>query len=314
MKKILRRESNAPRARQRHPQEDESVAKAPEFSYRALRLEGEANTGRRVDRQDRKLPVLRSGRFWLQRSGLIVLLIAIVISVANVLQLSTTAQIMPVDTSEADSPLFDKTAYQAEADQVLAESIWNRNKITVDTGKVSQRLLAQFPDLTSVSVTIPLLTHHPIIYIEPAQPVLVMQSATSGSFILDATGKAVLQNSTTTQIKDSAALPVVTDLSGLPLALGRDVLPATSVSFIQTVVAQLAAKHYMVASMTLPPAASELDVKLAGQAYIIKFNLENNDPRQQVGTFLATITELESQHITPAQYIDVRVDGRAFYQ
>jgi hypothetical protein len=92
------------------------------------------------------------------------------------------------------------------------------------------------------------------------------------------------------------------------------VLPANSVTFVQTLVAQLSSKHYTIASMTLPPAASELDVKLVGQAYSIKFNFENNDPRQQVGTFLATIAQLQKQNITPSQYVDVRVDGRAYYQ
>jgi hypothetical protein len=66
--------------------------------------------------------------------------------------------------------------------------------------------------------------------------------------------------------------------------------------------------------MTLPPAASELDVQIVDQPYFIKFNLENDDPRQQVGTYIATQAYLTSQHITPAHYIDVRVDGRAYYE
>jgi hypothetical protein len=69
-----------------------------------------------------------------------------------------------------------------------------------------------------------------------------------------------------------------------------------------------------VGSMILPAGTSELDVHLAGQPYFVKFNLNNNDPRQQAGTFLAAIANLQKNHITPAQYIDVRVDGRAYYQ
>ena len=76
----------------------------------------------------------------------------------------------------------------------------------------------------------------------------------------------------------------------------------------------MAAKHITITSMTLPPAADELDVHLTGVNYYIKFNLANDDARQQVGTFLATQAQLKSQGITPGQYIDVRVDGRAYYQ
>jgi hypothetical protein len=237
-----------------------------------------------------------------------------VASGVNILNLSTTAQILPVTSNSSSTLIFNKAAYQAAADHLLSASIWNHNKITVDTANISRQLLAQFPDLASVSVTIPLLTHHPLIYIEPAQPAVIIKSAGSGSFVLNENGKAVLANTPNPIVTGQVALPVVTDLSGLKLAIGYQVLPANTVSFIQTVDAQLLAKKYTVASMTLPPAASELDVSLAGKPYSIKFNLENNDPRRQVGTFLATVAELQSQNITPAQYIDVRVDGRAYYQ
>ena len=65
--------------------------------------------------------------------------------------------------------------------------------------------------------------------------------------------------------------------------------------------------------MTLPPAASELDVKIAGKPYFVKFNLQADDARRQAGTFLATQAQLQRKGITPAQYIDVRVEGRAYY-
>jgi hypothetical protein len=91
-------------------------------------------------------------------------------------------------------------------------------------------------------------------------------------------------------------------------------LPAASVGFIQTVIAQLAAKQFVVSGMTLPAAASELDAQLAGQPYFVKFNLESDNPRGEVGTFLATIAQLRRQNIVPAKYVDVRVDGRAYYQ
>jgi hypothetical protein len=64
----------------------------------------------------------------------------------------------------------------------------------------------------------------------------------------------------------------------------------------------------------LPPAASELDVQLNGRPYFVKFNLQSNNPRGEAGTFLATIAQLSRQNIVPGHYVDVRVDGRAYYQ
>ena len=66
--------------------------------------------------------------------------------------------------------------------------------------------------------------------------------------------------------------------------------------------------------MVLPVGTSELDVKLTNQPYTVKFNLESGTARQQAGTFLATQAKLQSQNVTPGQYVDVRVGGRAYYK
>jgi hypothetical protein len=313
--KLRRRKPDTSRLRQRHLIPDENLQKPSGYSYRARRSDEEINVGRRAERKSLLSPKLYSTRFWLQRSGLIVLLIAILASAINILNLSPTATIMPVISKNSTGLVFNRAAYAAAADRLLAGSLWNHNKVTIDTGQITRQLLAQFPELASVSVTVPLLTHHPIIYIEPAQAALIIKSSSaSNSFVLNANGRALVTATTNPLVPGQQALPVVTDLSGLKLVLGHQILSANTVSFVQTIVAQLTAKGYMVSSMTLPPAASELDVTLTGKAYKIKFNLESNDPRQQVGTYLAMITQLQSQGITPAQYVDVRVDGRAFYQ
>jgi hypothetical protein len=194
----------------------------------------------------------------------------------------------------------------------LRGSLWNHDKLTINTGEISRQLLKQFPQLASVGVTIPLVAHRPIIYIQSDQAVIFLTNS-SGAFAIDSSGKVVLVTNTP-YILGLPGLPVVSDQSGLNLQLSHQVLPATSVNFIETVVGQLAAKHFTISSMTLPAAASELDVQISGQPYIAKFNLENNDPRQQAGTLLATIAQLQKQNITPSKYIDVRVDGRAYYQ
>ncbi len=307
----LRRSSG--RQRLRH-QADGSGSAASPFSYRAQRSETELNTGRVPQRATIKSPSgPKTGHFWLQRFGLIILQsAAVIVSVINVLTLSTNARIVSLSATQSGNLLINQAQYQAAANQLLRSSIWNHDKITINTGEINRQLLKQFPQLASVSVTIPLVAHRPIIYIQSDQAVIFLTNA-SGAFALDSSGKVVLETNTA-YILGLPGLPVVADQSGLKLQLGHQVLAATSVSFIQTVVAQLAAKHLTVSALTLPAAASELDLQITGQPYIAKFNLENNDPRQQVGTLLATIAQLQKQNITPAKYIDVRIDGRAYYQ
>jgi hypothetical protein len=230
------------------------------------------------------------------------------------LSLSTAAKVLPLTTVSSRSLLRPTAVYETAASRQLASSIWNRNKITIDTAKLNQQLLSQFPELSSVSVTIPLLAHRPLVYVQPAQPALVLVTGNgNGSFVIDTTGKALLR-AASPAVLGQANLPLVNDQSGLSIQPNRQVLAATSVSFIQTVLAQLTAKQIAVSGLTLPAAASELDAQIAGQPYFVKFNLQSDNPRGEAGTFLATIAQLHRQNITPAQYVDVRVDGRAYYK
>jgi cell division septal protein FtsQ len=291
----------------------DDLAKAPStFSYRSSRSDQERDTGRQAQREPAKPSSNRLGHFWLQRFGLVVLLLALIASAANVLTLSTSAKVVPLVTTGSRPFLQAIQIYEAAVSQQLKGSIWNHNKITVDTSGLSRQLLNRFPELNSVSVTVPLLAHRLLVYVQPAQPALVLVTS-NGSFVIDTTGKALVSGGSPA-VLNQPQLPLLTDQSGLRLQPNHQALPAASVSFVQTVLAQLAARQFAVSSMTLPAAASELDVQLAGQPYFVKFNLESNNPRGEAGTFLATIAQLRRQNTVPAKYIDVRVDGRAYYQ
>lgn len=278
---------------------------------------------RQIVETERSAPAYRSSRqsearnvttLWVQlarRSGVLILGLAIIISVINLLSVSPHAKITPLTSSAASSSLLRNQAeYQAAADKLLASSLWNRNKITIDTTKVSNQLVAQFPELTSASITLPLFAHRPIVYVQPAQAALVV-AADNGAFVIEQNGKALMPSA---NLPTAHNLPQIVDQSGLQIKTGRQVLTSDDVGFVQTVITELSAKHVEVSSMVLPATARELDVYVAGQPYFVKFNLANNDARQQAGTYLAAAAELQRQHATPAHYVDVRVDGRAYYQ
>ena len=308
--KLPGKKTKASGRRQRVVQD--SQPNSPMFVSRTRRTEDSANTGRFEAREKPRLGAAGPIRYWLQRLGLIVLLAAVLASVANIVTLSGTARVEVLNTQGGANFLHDQASYQAAADKLLAASVWNRNKITIDTGTISHDMTRQFPELAAVSVTLPLFAHHAIVYLEPAEPALVLNSG-SGSYVLDTTGKA-LETSVKLDAATQKQLPVVTDQSGLQVAPGQQVISSSDASFIRTVQAQLAAKQIGISGMTLPAAASELDVQLVGQPYFVKFNLQTDDSRHQAGAFLATRAQLQKQGVTPAHYIDVRVPGRAYYQ
>ena len=292
----------------------DGLAPPSALMYRARRSEAARQVGRQtpgeaVAERSRQ----RTAHSWLQRFGLIILLAAIVASVVNILTLSTDAKVIPLTEAGNHALLRPAAAYQQAADRQLGSSIWNRNKITVDTNKVSRQLLNQFPELAGVSVTVPLLAHRPLVYIEAAQPALILVSGSGTSYVIDTAGKALLAAASPAALRQPG-LPLVNDQTGLSVRLNRQALSVNNVDFINTVVVELAAKQFTVSSMTLPAATSELDVHLNGQPYFVKFNLQSANPRGEAGAFLATIAQLQRQHVTPSQYVDVRVDGRAYYK
>lgn len=308
---IFRRSKSTSVGRRRLQARDLVKPKTKKFLYRSKRADVELNVGRSVAREQTNKS--KSGwAFVLQRIGLLVLLIAILASAVNSLSLSTNPKVLPLDGDKAGAFLHDTVVYENYATHLLSDSVWNRNKITVNTADVSRKLVEKYPELASASVTVPLLAHRPIIYIQPAKPTIIML-AKNGSFVVANTGKALLGADNSSAL-DKYSLPKLNDSTGLKLAVGKQALTTADVNFIQTVITELGSKGFKVASMNLPVAANELDVQLVGQPYLVKFNLASSTARQQAGTFLSMIGYLQKQNVTPGKYVDVRVNGRAYYQ
>jgi len=310
--KFSRKKSKQPQGRNRLRSSGQTVPGA--FSYYGQGRQHEAARQKLEREPGRALAPKRPGfaKLLTERIGLLILIVAIVAGVINSLSLSASAHVVLL----GDSKIFlhDTSTYEAAAGNILGGSIWNRNKLTINTDSIAGQLRQHFPELSQVSITLPLIAHRPIVYLQASQPVLILNTA-SGGYVIGQNGVALLP---TTQLEPGSTLklPVATDQAGLKVKTGQQALASGDVAFIQMVLAQLKAADIGIAGLSLPPAASELDVHLTGLPYFVKFNMHDStdDARQQAGTFLAVQQHLKSQNITPGQYIDVRVNGRAYYQ
>jgi hypothetical protein len=286
----------------------------PSYSYHTQRAERTDATGRQQPSLAQKRSRLLTVRYWTRRSGLLLAVVVALVCLVTILGLSSNPRIVLLDSGGSNRAFHDSATYQAAAASQLGGSLWNKNKITADTGAAATALKAQFPELQSVTITLPLMGHRPIYYLQAAHPAFVLQSV-NGMYVLDTRGKALL-----TRDSASAAsidtLPVLTDQTGLHAQLGKQAISSQNATFIQDVIAMLKQRQVAVESLVLPAnAAQELDVHIVGKPYVVKFNMqEAASVRQQVGTYLATANRLAGQSVTPAQYIDVRVLGRAYYQ
>jgi hypothetical protein len=283
------------------------------FSYYASRSANETNLGRT---NQEEVPKRRSSAYLRFMDRLPMLGIAILVFVVVLSQLVLTTHpklVILSSTSNSDLFLQSTSVYQNAADKLFSQSLGNQNKLTVDAGGISDKLKSMFPELSDVSVTLPIVGNQPTVYLQPSEPTFILE-ANNSSYVIDSTGRA-LAYAQNMPAQNRASLPSVVDQSGLRAQVGNQVLPSTSVSFIQTVMTQLKAQHISVSKIVLPSASFEVDIYISGKPYFVKFNMQDaNGALQQAGAYVAVAQSLAGKNITPSQYIDVRIDGRAYYK
>lgn len=280
------------------------------YSYYASRTRAEAPLGREP------LPPAVAARqwrsHWLRNVPAAAAIAMIGVSVLYCLSLQTTPKIIQIKAEGSPELVRDSAIYQEAAQRVLRQSLLNRSKLGVDTAGLNRALKAEFPELSEVNVTIPLISRRPVISLSLAEPALVISGQSGGAYVLDENGRVILPASEIEHF-NSLDLPVVSDQSGLKIELGKIVLTRSDVAFIKELYGQLRAKNLNVELLSLPAVASELHMRLSGAGYFVKFNLAA-EARQQAGTFIAVKERLEAERRIPAEYVDVRVDEKAYYR
>ncbi|MBI1856705.1 hypothetical protein HY003_03265 [Candidatus Saccharibacteria bacterium] len=287
----------------RKPVEGQS---ASAFTYYASRSRTEVPTGRQVGQSINP----KKHQWWHHLPTFLAALIMIVCA-GYVLTLNTSPRVVLFSDADGRYLLRSLNTYQKATNQIIKKSIFNRTKLTINTNRLAKELKNQFPELGEVSVTIPLTARRLVLEIEPTRPALNLNTK-NGVFVIDQTGRAVIGLMDVPK-KSNLSVQTVNDDSGLKIEVGDVALSAKTVRFIQEVAVQLQDKKLTVSSMTLPVIANELHVRIGTQPYFIKFNLEA-PPRGQAGTYLAVKQRLEADGIIPAEYIDVRIEERAYYR
>ena len=199
----------------------------------------------------------------------------------------------------------EKAIYKKQVDTLLKKSLLNRTKITVNSKGIAKQLQAAHPELREVLLVPPVIGSSPIVTITLSRPAAKLNVA-GHTYSIDQNGFIVASDS------DSAQLPLIVDESGTLPRLGEQFLPGTTVTSVLQVEHQLTAAGLGVKGYTLPAANPyELVVRLNNKGYAIRLNLKA-DILQQCGAVAATIRHLGTTE--PKEYLDMRVQGRAYYK
>lgn len=284
--------------------------RATVFSYHANRAPRSSDSPRDIQQQDKPLRQTPA-RNWSKIATYVISAVGMLIILVLSLQLQPNVIIKTTGDSSAQIFLRDQEAYTEVANEVLRSAL-NRNKLTVDTEALAARMTVAFPELETVSVSLPFFGNRPTVYVQPSQPTLVLSTRNNGLYVLDDAGRALIAGNQVPSL-DTLRLPVVTDESGLSIETSKIALPRATVAFIKEVSYQLKQKDIMVNSLTLPAGTSELHARFEGVGYHVKFNLYGN-AREEAGAFIALKQRLDGQKKVPAEYVDVRVEGRVYYK
>ncbi|PID30446.1 hypothetical protein CSA80_02185 [Candidatus Saccharibacteria bacterium] len=231
------------------------------------------------------------------------LLVGLVCAV-KVLAVSPHSKIVVAENQQSLALPVDDYAYAADA--ALKSSLLNRNKITLNTKGIASNLQAQFPELSSAVVSVPLVGNRPVVHVRPAPTLFVLQSST-GFYTLSNGGYVLARVAV-----PPAELVKLRETSARRPEAGKQFLPASTVAFAKTVVFQLTQHNMAVDRLELPAEAPyELRVWLVGKQYYVRFNLQA-DALTQSGGAVAVLQQLGAQ--APAEYLDLRALGKVYYK
>lgn len=277
------------------------------FSYYQNRvIPGDESVSATKARESKQLRSLRT-----KHIPTIISLVIVVLCFGYILSLSQNPKIIIVNQQEeaTQSLLRPIETYQEAGKKILQKSPLNKTKLLINTSGVQRDIQEQFPEVSKATISLPLINRRPVIYLQITQPVLLLRYG-SDTYALDDQGRIIMKGDSTLPHSE---LAVVEDQNSTQPEVGKAFLPSNQIAFMQEVSSQLKAKGINNFSFTLPPLANEVYVKPAEQPYYIKMTF-SNDARTQVGTYLAVRQKLEADKIAPREYVDVRVDERAYYK
>lgn len=232
-----------------------------------------------------------------------------VVFVMIVLYLTLVLRGTPLLLVDAGSTGIDESRYAARVEQLFNGSILNTNKVTLQRSSIRSKLLEEFPELSDVEVRSSFVGRRPEVYMS-VEDIPFTYEALGTVYAVSTSGKNIGLLSTLPTLKQSI---YIRDESGIATKKGDTVLRASDVQFITSVKEYISQKARRVEYVRLTDVQREVYVKLADVNYEIRMYLDDN-PGEEVGTFLAAEKTLGEGGEVPSRYIDVRAGEKVFWQ
>lgn len=193
---------------------------------------------------------------------------------------------------------------KAVAEKALEGSIRQGNLLTLDSEAFVSELQQSDPGLKTVKVK----RDWPrtlIVEISLKQPSLAWVTGNQ-TYVLDRDGTVI------GTLSGAAAFPVVHDGSNVPVQPGQRAAATSFVTFVTEVMPELSKLGITVTRLDIKDTTLDLTAH-TNKGYRILFDTSRG-AREEVTDLKSVLALLATQKRTPAEYIDLRIAGKAYYK
>lgn len=191
---------------------------------------------------------------------------------------------------------------KAEAQLVLTKSLRQGNLLTLQTGKLASDLVALDPEIKSVDIQRS-WPHGINLIVTQKQPAFGWSTGNQ-NYLLDRDGTVI------GTLAPGSQLPVVVDGSNLPVQKGKRVVTASFVTFCTELLSGLPTAGLSSTGLRVQDTTFDLYVR-TNKSYQLIFDT-SRPAADEIADLKAVQVAMAGK--VPAQYIDMRILGKAYYK
>lgn len=286
-----------------------SVSRHPVFSYhKSVDLDKTVteNLDKEIFITPNKLKIIR-----------IIILIIIILGFISIVRISASNPVITYYGNNSSLLAYfeqsDASSLRGYIVNYLNSSFLNQNKISFNEKELSNLILKNYNLINTVNIRTSLFSAQISIFLDLYSPLIDYSNANSGTFLVDQTGQAINNKLPASEISRLNLIKVI-DQNAISINNKEYIFTPQEISNIVSINNDLKSNNYIVKYYNLTGEGTELDAIISNKNYYVKFNIFTNNIRLQIGRFLATERYLSANNINPKSYIDVRSEGRVFYQ
>ncbi len=202
---------------------------------------------------------------------------------------------------------LNSEALRSQVQAVVGSSLLNQNILFVSGSQINKQLKTDNYQIAQAKIErIPFNTIK--VVITEQKPSILWRSGNKVS-VFTQDGKAYSGEPNQTLLN---SLPTVEDTTNLPVKAGEKIVSEQFVAFVVDAYAQLPQRGVEVSSMQIEETTTELIV-VTKQGYKIRFDT-TRPLSEQLTDLTAVLDLLKKQNKKITQYIDLRINSKAFYK